>query len=40
VKLVFHPEGIENTMLRRIFVTNIQEVLGGWRKLHNESFII
>jgi hypothetical protein len=27
----------ENTMLRRIFGPKRDEVIGGWRKLHNEE---
>jgi hypothetical protein len=27
----------ENKVLRRIFVTNRDEVTGEWRKLHNEE---
>jgi hypothetical protein len=27
----------ENRMLRRIFGPKIDEVTGGWRKLHNEE---
>jgi hypothetical protein len=27
----------ENTVLRRIFGTKRNEVIGGWRKLHNEE---
>jgi hypothetical protein len=28
----------ENGMLRRIFGSKEDEVMGGWRKLHNEDF--
>jgi hypothetical protein len=27
----------ENRVLRRIFKSKIDEVMGGWRKLHNEE---
>jgi hypothetical protein len=27
----------ENRVLRRIFAPNRDEVMGGWRKLHNEE---
>jgi hypothetical protein len=27
----------ENGVLRRIFGPNVDEVIGGWRKLHNEE---
>jgi hypothetical protein len=27
----------ENRVLRRIFGSNKDEVIGGWRKLHNEE---
>jgi hypothetical protein len=27
----------ENRMLRRIFVLKRDDVIGGWRKLHNEE---
>jgi hypothetical protein len=29
----------ENRMLRRMFAPKGDELTGGWRKLHNESFI-
>jgi hypothetical protein len=28
----------ENRVLRRIFGRNRKEVVGGWRRLHNEEF--
>jgi hypothetical protein len=28
----------ENRVLRRIFETNRDEMVGGWRKLHDENF--
>jgi hypothetical protein len=30
---------LENRVLRRIFELKRDEVMGGWRKLHNENFI-
>jgi hypothetical protein len=30
-------EGVENRVLRRIFGPKRDEVIGGWRKLHNEE---
>jgi hypothetical protein len=30
----------ENRMLRRIFGPNRDEVMGGWRKFHNEEYIL
>jgi hypothetical protein len=30
----------ENRFLRRIFGPKRDEVTGGWRRMHNESFII
>jgi hypothetical protein len=30
----------ENKVLRKIFGPKKHEVTGGWRKLHNESFMI
>jgi hypothetical protein len=31
------PRVFENRVLRRIFVSKTDEVMGGWRKLHNED---
>jgi hypothetical protein len=30
-------EGVENMVLRGIFGSKVDEVSGGWRKLHNEE---
>jgi len=31
------PEGVWNRVLRRIFGSSRKEVVGGWRRLHNEE---
>jgi hypothetical protein len=32
-----YTEGIGNRMLRKIFGTKRDKIIGGWKKLHNEE---